>query len=173
MRPLHGIARRAGFGVAVGVATLGAPGLLPAQGGERSGERVAVDRLAWLAGCWERSSGGGVVEEQWMRPRGATLLGMSRTVRGDTTVEFESMRIYEDRGGLVFAARPSGQPPAEFRSTEVTDSSAAFANPAHDFPQRIVYRRLPDGSLLARVEGTRKGTAAAVDFPYRRAACDG
>jgi hypothetical protein len=151
------------------VATLGAPRPHPAQ----SGERLGVDRLAWLAGCWVRASGGRVVEEQWMRPRGATLLGMSRTVRGDTTVEFESMRVYEEGGRLVFAARPSGQPPAEFRSTEVTDSSVTFANPAHDFPQRIVYRRLSDGSLLARVEGTRKGAAAAVDFPYRRAACGG
>ena len=29
-----------------------------------------VTQVAWLAGCWELSAGGRVVEEQWTRPRG-------------------------------------------------------------------------------------------------------
>jgi hypothetical protein len=153
--------------VVLGALAVASPPLLHAQGGGGA----SVERLAWLAGCWERASGGRIVEEQWMRPRGATVLGMSRTVRGDSTVEFEAMRVHEERGRLVFAARPSGQPPAEFRSTEITDSSVTFANPDHDFPQRIVYLRRSDGSLLARIEGTQNGAARAVDFPYRRASC--
>ena len=31
--------------------------------------------------------------------------------------------------------------------------AALFENTAHDFPQRIIYRRDADGSLLARIEG--------------------
>ncbi|MGH8854313.1 MAG: hypothetical protein ACREWI_08545 [Telluria sp.] len=44
-----------------------------------------------------------------------------------------------------------------------------FENPAHDFPQRIIYRRVGDTGLHARIEGKGKG----IDFPMRRTACGG
>ena len=138
----------------------------PPQSGPASAER-----LAWMSGCWERRSGPVLVEEQWMRPRGGTLLGMSRTVRGDSTVEHESMRIYEQGGRLVFAALPSGQAPAEFRSTHVGGAEVVFSNPAHDFPQTVRYRRAGADSLVARIEGTRGGRLRGVDFPMRRVPC--
>jgi Domain of unknown function (DUF6265) len=130
-----------------------------------------VQEVGWLAGCWERSAGRRVVEEHWMRPRGGLMLGVGRTVDGDTLVEFEQVRLLERDGRLVYAAAPSGQPPAEFASAVVSDTAVVFENPAHDFPQRIIYRRLGTDSLVARIEGTRGGRLRGVDFPYRRAAC--
>lgn len=58
-----------------------------------------LERVAWLAGCWEFEGSTTVVEEQWMRPRGGTMLGMSRTVRDGRTVGWELVRIdlREDR----------------------------------------------------------------------------
>jgi hypothetical protein len=47
-----------------------------------------------------------------------------------------------------------------------------FANPAHDFPQRIVYARAGDGSLLARIEGERDGQLSSIEYPMQRVACD-
>jgi hypothetical protein len=130
-----------------------------------------IDRLDWLSGCWQRRNQTRVVDEQWMAPRGGTMLGMSRSVRGDTLVEFEQLRIYERKGRLVFAAAPSGQTPSEFESVSVTDSSVTFENATHDFPQRVLYRLVRPDSLHARIEGTVRGQARAVDFPYRRAVC--
>ena len=108
-----------------------------------------------------------------MAPRGGSMLGMSRTVAGDRTSEFEFMRIREEHGKLVFTARPSGQDEASFASIELTGSGVVFENAAHDFPQRIIYRLNGDGSLLARIEGERRGTFKGVDFPMRRSACAG
>lgn len=45
-----------------------------------------------------------------------------------------------------------------------------FENPAHDFPRRIIHRRVGADSLVARVEGVRSGRAHGVDFAYRRVA---
>jgi hypothetical protein len=132
-----------------------------------------VGRLSWLAGCWERASGRRTVEEQWMRPRGGVMLGAGRTVEGDSLVEFEQVMILERGGRLVYAARPSGQAPAEFGSIAVTDSSITFENPEHDFPQRIRYRRVGGDSMAARIEGTRDGRVRGVAFRYRRNACSG
>ncbi len=60
------------------------PTVVPAQGAP----------LAWLAGCWELRAGPRLIEEQWLSPRGGMLLGMSRTMRGGTVVEYEHLRIY-------------------------------------------------------------------------------
>lgn len=132
---------------------------------------AAADDVGWMAGCWQARSGGRVVEEQWMAPRGRTLLGMSRTVAADSTVAWELMRIVERGGRLVFQADPSGQAPAEFAATEGGPGRVVFADPAHDFPQRIVYRRAGADSLVARIEGERGGAVRGVDFRYARVPC--
>jgi hypothetical protein len=135
-----------------------------------------IESVAWLHGCWQRSSRSGVVEEQWMRPGGGTMLGLSRTVRRvgqvDSTTEYEFLRLFAREGKLVYAAHPSGQSPAEFVESESAEGSIVFANPQHDFPQRIIYRKRGADSLLARIEGTIGGNARGVDFPYRRVSCD-
>ena len=136
-----------------------------------TGPTASVTRLGWLAGCWELGSGGRVVEEQWTRPRGGLMLGVGRTVRGDSLVEYEQVRIFERGGRLVYGASPSGQTPAEFESTQVSDSAVTFENLGHDFPQRVMYRRPAPDSLIGRVEGMSRGKLRGVDFPYARVAC--
>jgi hypothetical protein len=138
-----------------------------------AGDASPIGRLGWLAGCWQREAGASTTEEQWMRPRGRLMLGMSRTVRGDSTVEYEQLRIADERGTLVYHALPSGQSPTAFRAASVSDSVVTFENPAHDFPQRIIYRQAGSDSLHARIEGTRGGRTRGVDFRMRRVACAG
>jgi len=132
-----------------------------------------VHQLSWIAGCWRQSNpaSGRTIDEQWMAPMGRTMLGMARTVRGDSTIEFEHLRILERGGRAIFHAEPSGQPPADFEARTVSDSLVTFENPTHDFPQRVIYRRKGRDSLMARIEGTRNGRVRGVDFPYARAAC--
>jgi len=132
----------------------------------------SLEPLAWLTGCWARElPGGGLVEEQWTAPRGGTLLGVNRTVRGEKTVAFEYLRIEARDGRLRYIAIPSGQRETAFALVELTDDMALFENPDHDFPQRIRYRRMPDGSLLAQIEGTRNGETRVIDFPMKRVGC--
>jgi hypothetical protein len=130
-----------------------------------------IERAAFMQGCWERRAGNRIVEEQWLRPRGGTMLGMSRTVRGDSLIEYEFVRLYQRGEQLVYAAQPSGQAPAAFTSTAITEKAIVFANPQHDFPQRISYRLAGD-SLFARVEGTLDGRERGVDFRYARVRCE-
>ena len=106
-----------------------------------------------------------------MRPRGGAMLGVSRTTRRDTVVEYEQLRIFDRAGRTVYAALPSGQTLAEFETASTTDTAVTFENPAHDFPQRIIYRRRGADSLIARIEGLRGGQPRGIDFPYRRVSC--
>ena len=154
------------FPALVGAALLVA-GNAPVEGG------APIGRLSWLSGCWESVRGERRIEEQWMAPRGGSMLGLGRTVVRDSTVEFEYVRIHERDGRLVYTAKPSGQAEASFSSVTLSDSLVVFEDPAHDFPQRIIYRRQGADSLVARIEGERNGKLRGVDFPMRRAACGG
>lgn len=108
-----------------------------------------------------------------MAPRAGLMLGVSRTTRGDTLVEFEQLRVYERDGRLVYVAQPSRQALTEFTSVTVSDTLLVVENPSHDFPQRILYRRAGADSLIARIEGTMGGQSRGVDFPYARVPCPG
>ena len=144
------------------IALAGASALQPARG---------IQRAAWLAGCWEAQSAQRTIEEHWMAPRGRTMLGMGRTVRGDSSVESEMITLREHGDRLAYEAHPSGQSVATFLSTAVTDTSIVFENPKHDFPQRVGYERRGADSLLAWIDGTMAGRNRRVDFRYSRANC--
>lgn len=107
-----------------------------------------------------------------MTPDGGVMLGLNRSVVRDTTREWEFLSIIEREGRLVLTAKPSRQAEASFTSEFVSDTSVLFTNPTHDFPQRIIYRRLGRDSLVARVEGLREGQMRGIDFPMRRVPCE-
>lgn len=67
---------------------------------------------------------------------------------------------------------PSGQATATFAMVEVSASHAVFEHAAHDFPQRVIYRRDGEAILNARIEGTVNGKAKGIDFPMQRTRCD-
>ncbi|HWH83373.1 MAG TPA: DUF6265 family protein [Burkholderiaceae bacterium] len=135
-------------------------------------EPADVQALAWLQGCWAQRTPERIVEEQWMAPRAGTMLGMSRTVRGDKLVAHESVLLREHEGRFEYAVSPSGQAPTVFTSISVGANRVVFENPEHDFPQRVAYAR--DGSeLRAWIEGTLKGQPRRVDYRYQRVACNG
>jgi len=132
-------------------------------------QAAGIEKLSFLTGCWT----GGDSEEVWLKPHGGTMLGMSRTVKDGKTIFTEFLHISSGADGtLVLNAqlKLAGKS-TQFRLTELKDGMVTFSNPDHDFPQRIIYRREPDGSLFARIEGKAGGQERHEDFKYARAAC--
>ena len=127
-----------------------------------------IRSVAWLQGAWERITPQQTVEEQWLAPRGNTMIGVGRTVKGDSLIEYELIILRARGADLVYEAHPSGQAPAEFRSRSVTDHSVVFENLQHDFPQRVGYELRGADSLIAWIEGPRDGKTQRIEFPYRR-----
>ena len=134
----------------------------------------SMDSLGWMAGCWEGSfPNGRTVSEQWMKPAGNVMMGMSRTVKNGKTVAYEFIRLEQSEDGTIrYIARPSNQPEATFTLILHENQKAVFENQQHDFPQRIIYERISRDSLVARIEGTINGKERKSDFPYRKTVCD-
>ena len=71
--------------------------------------------LAWMAGDWQTAPGGRrQIEEHWTQAAGASMMGMSRTVAGEKTVEFEYLRI-EQRAGWDLLRGASESPLSRHR----------------------------------------------------------
>jgi len=138
-------------------------------------QKASADGLGWMAGCWELNARGGamVISEQWMKPAGGTLIGMSRTVSGGKTVAYEFIRIVTDAEGISYVAKPSSsKDETVFKIAKSSPTELVFENLAHDFPQRIIYRNGGTDSLNARIEGTKGGKLSGMDIPMKRVKCE-
>jgi hypothetical protein len=122
--------------------------------------------LSWLAGNWIQNGKSRIVRERWAGPYGGILLGVGITTQGDATRSFEFFRIAKTATGLSYFASPNAAPPTEFKAIEICSDKVVFENKAHDFPQRVIYAKGPNGALKARVEGTLNGKPAAEDWTY-------
>ena len=148
------------------LACLVAPALASAQA-------TQPHKLAWLQGCWAMINQDRAVEEQWMAPRGKTMIGTSRTVQGASLVSYEFMLIRQDGDRIAFEIRPSGRAPVIYNATALTDSSVVFENAQHGFPQKIGYRRAGDNAMHAWIEGEYNGEPQRAEFLYHQVVCAG
>jgi len=128
----------------------------------------SIVNLSWITGDWQTAPGGRAqIEEHWTIPAGGSMLGMSRTIVNEKTVEFEYLRIEQRTNGVFYVAHPKARcPGTDFRLTRSSESEAVFENPQHDFPKRIIYRRTADDSLTATIDGG-EGTKA-MSFVFKK-----
>lgn len=131
-------------------------------------QTTSLSEISWIAGDWQTAPGGRAqVEEHWTNAAGGTMMGLSRTVAGEKTVEFEYLRIEQRADGIYYVAHPKARcPGTDFKLTKASATEAVFENPQHDFPKRITYRKTADDSLTASIDGG-EGTKA-MSFAFRR-----
>ncbi|MCL4220967.1 MAG: hypothetical protein KJZ65_06325 [Phycisphaerales bacterium] len=113
---------------------------------------AGVDRLSWLVGVWEPRAGTGATEV-WAQAEDGVLRGFSLAMKGGAVEDYELLAIEPAGRSVVYLARPNGLTPSSaFALVELDGTRAVFANPAHDFPQRVGYER--EGNVLsAWIEG--------------------
>lgn len=119
----------------------------------------------WLAGTWMMEDGADWADEMWTDPRGGIMLGVARMGFGPQLRSWEVTQIRQKPDGSIsFFAQPNGKPAAEFPMVLVSEEAIEFANPAHDYPQRIRYWR--QGKLLM-AEVSKIDGSQAMRWNYR------
>ncbi|MGA0606352.1 DUF6265 family protein [Phenylobacterium sp. VNQ135] len=126
-----------------------------------------VAQLGWLAGAWTQARDGGVVQETWLQPRDGVMAGVSQTNRPGRKPFVEHMIISAQPAGVTFTALIQDQPPTAFVLLPGGDGEFVFENKAHDFPQRVFYRRCGE-DLCAGIEGVVKGELKRQEWRYTR-----
>ena len=137
--------------------------------------QAAPSSLDWMSGAWRTAtdpvaSGPAFTEEVWSSVQGQMLIGYSRTIARFRVDFFEYMRIARDQDGTttLYVLGEAG-PAVPFRLVRSGQREAVFENRAHDYPQRIAYRR--EGNQLTGTISLADGTRSR-SWAYRRVGGD-
>lgn len=127
-----------------------------------------VAALDWMTGTWVNETPQGTTTETWLGPGNGLMVSANLATWKSGRKFFEFLRIAETPEGFSYYAMPGGRPQTEFKLKELGNRKVVFENPAHDFPQRVIYWR--DGeALVARIEGTAGGKDKHEEWRFERA----
>lgn len=133
-------------------------------------KKVTLSDLTWLEGKWVGITPEGTTFfEKWKLLEGNLLDGEGGEISGSDTIFSEKLKI-EQRGEDIFYVpnvKENGGP-IDFKFTGYKQDSVVFENPQHDFPQRVVYFRLPNNKLYACIDGLKAGKYLRIDFSYQK-----
>ncbi len=126
-------------------------------------------QFSWLVGTWKMNAGSGHVIEQWKQLNDSTFGGKSLFVKasGDSMLQ-ETIELSFRKGEWSYnptVVDQNDRLPVKFRIIFIGKGEFICENLAHDFPQRIAYRRIKN-SLFASIEGAKNGKYSKVNFDF-------
>lgn len=87
------------------------------------------------------------------------------------TLHSESIVLTQTKEALIYRPTVKGQnndQPVDFKLTSDLENSFTFENPKHDYPQKIVYKKLNDKSLVATISGIQQGKQSSESYPMKK-----
>ena len=129
-----------------------------------------IEATGWLIGMWSAQLNDRSSFEEWKKFNDSVYVGRSYSIDKGDTVSSESIKLVQQGEEIHYIPTVKDQNnnmPVAFRLTLLDSSTMIFENQAHDFPQRITYRRISPDSLVAEISGTIKGEYNAQQFPMR------
>jgi hypothetical protein len=128
-----------------------------------------TDQFKWLLGTWKINVDNGFVLEQWKQKNDSTLTGKSMFVKaaGDSAVQ-ETIEMSLRKGEWSYTPTVGNQNsgmPVTFKVIFIGSVEFICENRAHDFPQRISYRRIKN-TLHATIEGKRNGKYSKQNYDF-------
>lgn len=127
------------------------------------------EQIKWMVGTWKISTNSGTIIEQWQITNDSTLSGKSYFVKNVTdTIPQESIELSFRNGDWQYIPTVKNQnnnQPVAFKIVFLRGTEFISENPAHDFPQRIAYRRIKN-QLFASIEGKRNGKYGKQNFDF-------
>lgn len=135
-----------------------------------SGCTPILKQLDHLEGTWQRSTKSGLAYETWEIEKPNLMLGKGYEGTGAETTVQETLRLFVEEGKIIYEATVPDQnegKPVRFPLVKTSSDGKAFIfeNPAHDFPQRLVYHFIGNDSLHVRAEDL---TGNGLDFGFRK-----
>ncbi len=107
----------------------------------------------FLDGTWKTEIDGNY--EQWNVLNDNAMKGFSYKMQNSKIIVSEFLDIYKTANDVIYSATVLNQNQGrgiEFKLTK-SDSVYIFENPNHDFPKKIVYRKLSESDILVQVSG--------------------
>jgi len=140
---------------------------------------VSFAELAWLAGVWKGELGGGVTEEHWSQPSGASMMCMFSFVKAGQPVFYEFLTLERREQGLVLYMRhfhakllawEEKDAPLQFAVTKATAREVVFERiDSADVKVKMTYQLTAPDRLTVLLDKLKDGKPSREVFQYRRA----
>jgi hypothetical protein len=133
-------------------------------------KNVGLNDMRWLLGNWEMNIESSKLYESWEK-NGKKYSGNSfMTIESETVFsETMSLEIRENQLCYVVSVKNQNNNQAVvFKYKEVIDNEFRFENLQHDYPQRIVYKKINTETFYARIEGNNKGKIQQDSFLFTK-----
>jgi hypothetical protein len=126
-----------------------------------------LEKLSWLLGNWENQMPNGILVENWKRENDSTYNGESFFINKKDTIHYEYIQLIQNKEEVVYNAIVEGQNNEQaipFILTSETNNTFIFENLKHDYPQKIVYKKINTNHLIATISGTQQGKFSSENY---------
>jgi hypothetical protein len=130
-----------------------------------------LEKMNWLVGNWENKMPEGTLTESWKKDNDSIFSGDSYFITPKDTVHFESIELTQKGEELIYIATVIGQnndAPVDFKLMSDTENTFSFENLAHDYPQKITYKKVDGNNLVATISGKQQGKESQESYPMHR-----
>jgi hypothetical protein len=131
-----------------------------------------LEKMNWLIGNWENKMDDGILSETWKKENDSTFSGKSYfIVNSKDTVHSETIILTQLNNQLIYSPTVKGQnddKPIDFIMTSDSENNFVFENPKHDYPQKIVYKKVNENSLVATISGMQQGKQSTESYPMKK-----
>jgi hypothetical protein len=72
---------------------------------------------------------------------------------------------------LIYSPTVKGQnndESVDFKLSSESENTFVFENPKHDYPQKIVYKKVNENSLVATISGMQQGKQSSESYPMKK-----
>jgi hypothetical protein len=131
----------------------------------------ALTNFHWLNGKWQQITKAGIIFENWQLEADGSMTGSSGFIKGKDTMAGESILLVQKGNDVLYIPTVKGQnndEPIPFTLSVSTADSFVFVNPGHDYPDKIVYKKFSDDSMVATISGKPGGKEQSEIFAMKR-----
>jgi hypothetical protein len=131
----------------------------------------AASEMDWLVGSWQHTTAAMDFHENWSKIDTQHYRGESYILVKKDTVFYEQIDLVQTKMGWDYSVAVRNQNKEQavtFSSIEMTNDTFVFENKKHDYPNRIVYKKIREDSLVATIFGTQKGKPVSEDFQMKK-----
>lgn len=140
-------------------------------GAETNSEYTLLKKGNWLIGSWENNTKDMNFVEIWKIANDSIYSAESYVLVSKDTVFYESVNLIQKNDSLFYivsARNQNNEKPVSFYLTKSNSNQLVFENPKHDFPNKIVYNKINNDSMVATIEGVKNGKKLNEAFPMKR-----
>jgi hypothetical protein len=131
-----------------------------------------LEKMNWLIGNWENKIDEGLLTETWTKENDSTFSGTTYfIINKKDTVHSETILLKQLNNQLIYSPTVKGQnndEPVDFKLSLENENTFTFENLKHDYPQKIVYKKVNENSLVATISGIQQGKQSTESYPMKK-----